>query len=43
MRMYDRIHKKKEGKELTREEIEVFVRGVTDGEIPDSQTAALLM
>jgi len=43
MRMYDLIHKKKEGKELTREEIEFFVRGVTDGEIPDSQTAALLM
>lgn len=43
MRMYDLIHKKKEGKELTREEIEFFVSGVTAGEIPDSQTAALLM
>ncbi|MBE6640573.1 MAG: thymidine phosphorylase [Ruminococcaceae bacterium] len=43
MRMYDLIHKKKEGKALTAEEIDFFVKGVTSGEIPDSQTAALLM
>jgi len=43
MRMYELIHKKKEGRALTDKEIEFFVRGVTNGEIPDSQTAALLM
>jgi pyrimidine-nucleoside phosphorylase len=43
MRMYDVIHHKRDGRELTREEIEFFVRGVTDGSIPDYQTTALLM
>ncbi len=43
MRMYDLIHKKKNGQALSTEEIEFFVRGVTSGEIPDSQIAALLM
>lgn len=43
MRMYELIHKKKEGGALTREEIAYFVRGVTDGSIPECQTAALLM
>lgn len=43
MRMYDVIHKKRDGGELSREEIEFFVKGVTDGSIPDYQTTALLM
>lgn len=41
--MYDLIHKKKEGKALTKEEIGFFVKGVTDGTIPDCQTSALMM
>ncbi len=43
MRMYDIIHKKRDGGELTREELQFFVQGVTDGSIPDYQTSALLM
>ena len=43
MRMYDIIHKKREGGELTGEEIRFFVQGVTRGEIPDYQASALLM
>lgn len=43
MRMYDIIHKKRDGGELTREELQFFVRGVTDGAIPDYQISALLM
>lgn len=43
MRMYDLIVKKKRGETLTDEEIAFFVRGVTDGSIPDYQTSALLM
>ena len=43
MRMYDIIRKKRNGEELTREEIAFFVNGVTDGSIPDYQTSALLM
>ena len=43
MRMYDLIHKKKEGKALSTEEINFFVKGVTDGTIPDCQSAALMM
>ena len=43
MRMYELIHKKKEGGALSREELSFFVHGVTDGSIPDCQTAALLM
>ncbi len=43
MRMYDIIRQKRDGEELTRREIEFFVRGVTDGSIPDYQSAALLM
>ncbi len=41
--MYDIITKKKEGQEISKEEIEFFVRGFTAGEIPDYQAAALLM
>ncbi|WP_425448684.1 pyrimidine-nucleoside phosphorylase [Dethiothermospora halolimnae] len=43
MRMYDIIEKKREGHELTKEEIDFFVKGYTDGKIPDYQVSALLM
>lgn len=43
MRMYDIIAKKRDGKELSREEIEFFVGGYTSGEIPDYQASALTM
>ena len=43
MRMYDLIYKKREGNELTDEEIAYFVKGYTDGSIPDYQAAALCM
>ncbi|SEF82891.1 pyrimidine-nucleoside phosphorylase [Caloramator fervidus] len=43
MRMYDIILKKRNGGELTKEEIEFVVNGYTKGEIPDYQVAALLM
>ncbi len=43
MRMYDIIKKKRDGGELTSEEIKYFVSGVTDGSIPDYQTSALCM
>src|SRR5262249_59087837 len=37
------IVKKRDGGALAEGEIRDFVRGVTEGEIPDEQTAALLM
>ena len=40
MRMYDIIHKKREGGELTREELRFFVLGFTRGEIPDYQAVS---
>ena len=43
MRMYDVIHKKRNGGELTEEEIRFFVKGYTDGSIPDYQAAAFCM
>src|SRR6476619_4502103 len=43
MRPQDIIRKKRDGHELTREEIEFFVRGVTTGDVADYQTTALLM
>ncbi len=43
MRMYDIIHKKREGGELTEEELAFFVRGFTEGKIPDYQASALMM
>lgn len=43
MNMYDIIYKKREGGILDKEEIDFFVRGYTDGTIPDYQAAALLM
>lgn len=43
MRAVDIIIKKRDHGELTREEIEFFVRGFTQGEIPDYQMAAWAM
>ncbi len=43
MRMYDIIKKKRDGGELSTQEIDFFIRGVTDGSIPDYQISALLM
>jgi len=43
MRMYDIIEKKRDGKELTEEEIHFFIKGYTSGNIPDYQVSALLM
>ncbi|MBQ3593262.1 MAG: thymidine phosphorylase, partial [Clostridia bacterium] len=43
MRIYDVILNKRNGKELTDEEIAFFVSGYTSGEIPDYQASALLM
>ena len=41
--MYDIIEKKRDGGELSSEEINFFIRGYTNGEIPDYQVSALLM
>ncbi len=43
MRMYDIIMKKRNGGELSKEEIDFFVEGYTRGEIPDYQASALMM
>ena len=43
MRMYDIIKNKRDNKELTKDEIEFFVKGYTDGTIPDYQASALTM
>ncbi len=43
MRMYDIITDKKQGRELSKEQIEFFIKGYTDGSIPDYQASALLM
>ena len=43
MRMYDIIKKKRDGGELSAEEIKYFIKGVTDGSIPDYQISALCM
>lgn len=41
--MIDIIDKKRDGKSLTREEIEFFVNGYTRGEVPDYQASSLAM
>ena len=43
MRMYDIIKKKRDGGELSTAEIQYFIKGVTDGSIPDYQISALCM
>lgn len=43
MRAVDIIIKKRDKKELTREEIEFFVKGFTSGEFPDYQASAFAM
>ena len=43
MRMYDIIMKKRNGAELTEEEIQYFIEGYTKGEVPDYQVSALMM
>ena len=42
MNILDIIEKKRDAKELNKEEIEFFVKGYTDGSIPDYQAAALV-
>src|SRR5437868_766176 len=43
MRTVDLIHRKREGEELSAEEIQYLVDGYTRGEIPDYQVSAFLM
>jgi pyrimidine-nucleoside phosphorylase len=43
MRMVDMIDKKRDGLELTKEEIAFVIKGYTDGTIPDYQMAAFQM
>lgn len=43
MRMYDIIEKKRDSYELTKEEIQFFVKKYCEGQIPDYQMSALLM
>lgn len=43
MNMIDVITKKRNGQELTKEEIDFFIRSYATGKVPDYQAAALLM
>lgn len=43
MRMYDIIEKKRDNLELTKDEIDFFVKGYCSGDIPDYQASAFLM
>lgn len=43
MNILEIIEKKRENKELTKQEIEYFVKGYVDGEVADYQAAALVM
>ena len=43
MNMQDIIYKKRDGGELSGDEIEFFVKGYTEGSIPDYQASAFLM
>ena len=43
MRTVDLIHRKRDGEELSPEEIQFLVDGYTRGDIPDYQLSAFLM
>lgn len=43
LRMVDLIEKKRDGNELTKEEIQFIIKGYTDVSIPDYQVSSLLM
>ncbi|OHR82084.1 pyrimidine-nucleoside phosphorylase [Staphylococcus sp. HMSC34C02] len=43
MRMVDIIEKKRDGKSLSKEEIEFFIKDYTEGDIPDYQASSLAM
>ena len=43
MPFVDIIARKRDGRALTREDIDAFVTGVTSGTMPDYQASALLM
>ncbi|WP_099204848.1 pyrimidine-nucleoside phosphorylase [Scatolibacter rhodanostii] len=43
MRMYDIIHKKRDGRVLSPQEIQFWIEGVVNGTVPDYQSSALLM
>ncbi|MFA9377519.1 MAG: pyrimidine-nucleoside phosphorylase [Lachnotalea sp.] len=43
MRMYDLIMKKRDGKVLEQDEIEIMIEGFTKGTIPDYQMSAMMM
>src|SRR5688572_15737378 len=43
MHFVDVIARKRDGLALTRPQVDAFVRGVTDGSVPDYQASALLM
>ena len=43
MRMVDIIEKKRNGEELSNEEIRFFIQGYTEGSIPDYQVSSLMM
>lgn len=43
MSIYEIITKKKQGLELTSEEIDFFINGYMDGTVADYQASALLM
>lgn len=43
MNVYDILYKKRDGKELCKEEIDFFIEAFTKGDIPDYQASALLM
>ena len=43
MRTVDLVHRKRDGEELSAEEISFLIDGYTRGEIPDYQMSAFLM
>ena len=43
MNIVDLIIKKRDGEKLTKDEIDFFVKGVTDSSIPDYQISAIYL